>query len=181
MGVFYEAPHWTHEDFYAFLLLQRIYGNYSIEMLNESLGEVEKQHNTLHEFVKQVPDLERYDCVYSPYSDCGIFGHYFCGSPEYSNHMSYIGGVIGEIMSNKLSDEEVNRAKHKLYHELLSVQAISDIMQQYGPQYIYLNRKVPRSEIAGRISLMDTDYLRGICKKWFVDKQPSYTNWGPSG
>ena len=28
VGVFYDAPGWKHKDFYGFLLLQRIFGNY---------------------------------------------------------------------------------------------------------------------------------------------------------
>jgi len=32
-----------------------------------------------------------------------------------------------------------------------------------------LGRKVTRTEIAERISSMDAEYLKGVCKKWFVD------------
>jgi predicted Zn-dependent peptidase len=28
IGVFYDAPSWSHKDFYSFLLLQRVFGNY---------------------------------------------------------------------------------------------------------------------------------------------------------
>ena len=35
--------------------------------------------------------------------------------------MSYVGGVIGEVLSHYLTDLEVTRAKNRLYHELLSV------------------------------------------------------------
>jgi len=35
--------------------------------------------------------------------------------------MSDVGGVLGEIMSENLTDLEVTRAKNKLYNELLSV------------------------------------------------------------
>lgn len=47
--------------------------------------------------------------------------------------MSYLGGKVGEMMSEYLTDQEVTRAKYKLYSELLSVQTASDAMQQYGP------------------------------------------------
>jgi hypothetical protein len=42
VGVFYDAPSWKHEDFYAFLLLQRIFGNYSIDRHAEHLNDVKK-------------------------------------------------------------------------------------------------------------------------------------------
>ena len=35
VGVFYDAPGWKHEDFYSFLLLQRMIGNYEI---NQNIG-----------------------------------------------------------------------------------------------------------------------------------------------
>ena len=133
----------------------------------------------MHEYCKAIPNLQQYDAVYSPYSDCGIFGHYFNGEPDYTQHMSHLGGTIGEIFSHYLSDVDVTRAKNKLYNELLSVQSASDVMQQYGPQFLNLNRKVPRSEIALRVSSMDARYLQEVCKKWFVNQEPSFTSWGP--
>ena len=83
--------------------------------------------------------------------------------------MGYVGGIIGEVMSEYLTDAEVTRAKYKLYNELLSVQSASDTMQQYGPQFVNLDRKVTRTEIARRVSSMDAKYLQKVCKKWFVD------------
>ena len=31
VGVFWEAPGWKDEDFYGFLVLQRVFGSYSME------------------------------------------------------------------------------------------------------------------------------------------------------
>ena len=44
---------------------------------------------------------------------------------------------------------------------------------------LYLNRRVPRSEIARRVSHMDHNYMRHLCYEWFYDAEPSFTNWGP--
>lgn len=93
------------------------------------MGDVRQQHNLMHDFVTNIDDLQRYDAIYSPYSDTGIFGHFFFGDPRYNDHMSFIGAKIGEIYSEYLTDEEVTRAKYKIYSELLSVQAASDQMQ----------------------------------------------------
>lgn len=40
-------------------------------------------------------------------------------------------------------------------------------------------RRVPRSEIAKRISYADSDYVKQLCYKWFYDSEPTFTNWGP--
>lgn len=74
--------------------------------------------------------------------------------------MSYVGAISGKIFSEYLDDIEVTRAKYKLYAELLSVESASDTMQQYGPQFLNIGRKVPRSEIAQRISSLDAKHLR---------------------
>lgn len=133
LGVFYNAPCWKDPDFFAFLLLQRILGNYSLELKAELFEDVMHQPNLMHTLAQEIPGLERYDAIYSPYTDCGVFGHYFFGDPRYAEHMSYTGATIGEVMSGYLTDVEVTRAKYRLYHELLSVQSASDAMQQYGP------------------------------------------------
>ena len=39
IGVFFEAPSWHHEDFWAFLLLQRIFGNFNPEV-QDAMGDV---------------------------------------------------------------------------------------------------------------------------------------------
>jgi hypothetical protein len=78
--------------------------------------------------VKEIPDLNKYDAIYSPYSDCGIFGHYFFGEPSYDEQMLHIGTSIGSILSEYLTDFEVTRAKYKLYNELLSIESASDTM-----------------------------------------------------
>jgi hypothetical protein len=35
IGVFYDAPSWRDKDFYAFLLLQRIFGIFTEDLKNE--------------------------------------------------------------------------------------------------------------------------------------------------
>lgn len=44
---------------------------------------------------------------------------------------------------------------------------------------LYLNRRVPRSEIAKRVSYIDSHQMKHLCNKWFYDAEPSFTNWGP--
>ena len=38
---------------------------------------------------------------------------------------------------------------------------------------------MPRSELAKRVSHIDSYYLKHLCNKWFYDAEPSFTNWGP--
>ena len=52
-------------------------------------------------------------------------------------------------------------------------------MQQIGSQMLYLNRRVPRSEIAKRVAHIDNYHLKHIANEYFYDAEPSFTNWGP--
>jgi processing peptidase subunit beta len=47
IGVFYEAPDWHHKDFYSFLLLQRVFGNFTIDKNHDHLNDVKKQYNSM--------------------------------------------------------------------------------------------------------------------------------------
>lgn len=59
IGVFYDAPSWKHEDFYAFLLLQRVFGNYQIDINAEHLNDVKKQYNSMHAMLGDLVDVTR--------------------------------------------------------------------------------------------------------------------------
>jgi hypothetical protein len=89
VGVFYEAPDWSHKDYYAFLLLQRMFGSYSSEQNAEHLNDVAKQYNTMHGMISDLPDITQHECIYSPYKDTAIFGHYFSGNEKLTRQMNY--------------------------------------------------------------------------------------------
>jgi len=59
IGVFYDAPTWHDKDFYAFLLLQRIFGNYSIDKNAEHLNDVKKQYNSMQALLGDLVDVTR--------------------------------------------------------------------------------------------------------------------------
>ena len=148
VGVFYDAPSWHHKDFYAFLLLQRVFGNFQIDKNAEHLNDVKKQYNSMHAMLGDLPDVTRQECLYSPYSDCGIFGNWFYGNEVFTRQMNYCGVALPTIYGHNKNDVEIVRARNALYMELMSLQSATDVMQQIGPQMLYLNRRVSRSEIA---------------------------------
>ena len=43
----------------------------------------------------------------------------------------------------------------------------------------YLNRRIPRSEFATRISNLDAGLLNRVATRWFWDKDISVVTWGP--
>lgn len=59
IGVFYDAPDWYHKDFYAFMLLQRIFGNFQIDKHASHINDVKKQYNSMHAMLGDLVDVTR--------------------------------------------------------------------------------------------------------------------------
>lgn len=179
VGVFYKAADWKHKDYYPFLLLQRIFGPFVVESNIEHLGKIASNYENVLKLIENVPQLSKHECIYSPYSDTAIFGHYLWGDELQSREMNYFAIALGALYSDHINEFEVFRARNKLYHELFQIQTVTDILQSIGPQILYLNRRVQRSEIAERISHISAPQMKQLWKEWINDAEVSITNWGP--
>ena len=107
VGVFYDAPSWKDEDFYSFLLLQRMMGSYEINQNSTHLNDVQKQYNAMHSLLGDLVDATRAECLYSPYSDCGIFGNWLFGNEIFTRQMNYCGVCLPTIYGHYMNDVEV--------------------------------------------------------------------------
>ena len=95
IGVFYDAPHWSHEDYYAFMLLERIIGSYQMNRNgNSHLNDVTKQYSMFEAWCGMLPDVTRGQAIYSPYRDCGLFGTFLYGNEVFTRMMTYTGVFI---------------------------------------------------------------------------------------
>ncbi|CAG9314712.1 unnamed protein product [Blepharisma stoltei] len=176
MGVFYEAPSWKHEDYWPFLLLQRImeYDPNAPINTNYPYG----LYNYMNRWFGDMKDIKKQECLFIPYRDTGMFGHYASGE--------FITSLIKPTIDRKqtyleeLSFEEIQRAKNKIYTELLAIEAGSDMIQTLGCQLIYMDKKVPKTEIASRIAAMDKKYLEATYKKWFSEGDTALAIYGPT-
>lgn len=135
-------------------------GSYEINQHSSHLNDVGKQYNAMHSLLGDLVDVTRAECLYSPYSDCGIFGNWFFGNEIFTRQMNWCGAAVPSHYGEYVTEAEVVRARNVLWAELMSIQSATDVMQQIGPQMLYLNRRVPRSEIARRVSHADADYMR---------------------
>lgn len=179
VAVFYDAPSIKHPDYYSFLLLQNMFGSFRVDKNAEHLNDVKKQYNSMHALLGDLPDVTRQDSLYFAYSDSGIWGNYLFGNEVFTRQMNYCGVCLPTIYSHYLNDVEVFRGRNALYNKLLRTEAPSDLVQEIGPQLLYLNRRVPRSEIAKRVAHIDNYHIKHLCNQWFYDAEPSFTNWGP--
>jgi len=180
VGVFYDAPSWFHEDYYSFLLLERVLGSYSLDKNGPAhLNDWFKQYSTFEAYLGSLPDVTKGLAIYSPYRDCGLFGTYMYGNEVFSRYMAYTGIFVPAQYGTNINIVEVYRARARLWQELLNIQSPADVLQLIGPQILYLNRRVTRSEIAKRVSFFDNKNLQKVCRHWLHDAEPSIVAYGP--
>jgi len=179
VGVFYDAPSIKDADYYGFLLLQNMFGNYRIDQHAEHLNDVKKQYNSMHALLGDLVDVTHANAHYNAYSDCGIFGNYFYGNEVFTRQMNYCGVCLPTIYSHYLNDVEVIRGRNALYNKLMLAESTDEVNQEIGAQFLLLNRRIHRSEIAARVAHIDNYHMKHMCNEWFYDAEPSFTNWGP--
>jgi predicted Zn-dependent peptidase len=120
VAVFYDAPSVRDPDYYSFLLLKNMFGEYRIDKHAEHLNDVKKQYNSMHAMLGDLPDVTKAESLYYAYSDCGIFGNYFFGNEVFTRQMNYCGVCLPTIYAHYLNDVEVVRGRNKLYNKLLN-------------------------------------------------------------
>jgi len=180
VGVFYEAPTWTHEDFFAFHLFQRLLGEYRQDLhTGQHLNSSERQYNSLHALLGSWGDLTIHHCQYTPYSDTALFGSYLHGNEVHAFQMLYVSQIVASDFANYLNEVEVFRAKNRLYNQLLQNETGQGVAHDIGNQLLYLNRTVPRSEVATRISNIEQPHLSRVARNWLFDTEVSAVAWGP--
>lgn len=179
VGIFYDAPSIKDPDYYSFLLMQNLFGDYRIDKHAGHLNDVKKQYNSMHAMLGDLPDVTLAESLYYAYSDCGIFGNYFFGNEVFTRQMNYCGVCLPTIYSHYLNDVEVYRGRNRLYNKLMARESPAEIATEVGQQVLALGRRIPRSEIAKRVAHLDNHHLKHLCNDWFYDAEPSFTNWGP--
>jgi processing peptidase subunit beta len=137
IGVFFDAPSWNHEDYYAFLLMERITGNYSADRNGYArLNDPIKQYSTLEANMADRPDISKACAIYTPYRDCGLFGTYFFGNEVWVRYMAYQGLSMPANYGLYMNQVEVFRGRARIWQELLNIQSPTDVLQLIGPQIL---------------------------------------------
>jgi mitochondrial-processing peptidase subunit beta len=120
VGVFYDAPSWKHEDYYTFMLLERMIGQYQLDKNGVAhLNDYTKQYSTMEAHCATMVDMQKGMGMYSPYRDCGLFGTFFHGNEVWTRMMTYSGIFIPASYGNYINQVEVYRARARLYNHHL--------------------------------------------------------------
>jgi len=179
VGVFYDAPSVRHQDHYEFELLKHMIGDYNIQKNCEHLNDVSKQYNAMHTILGELVDVTLQSSHYFAYSDCGLWGSHMFGNEVFVRQMNWIGIHAPVNYGEYVTEVEVVRARNHYWNSLMKEKSVGEANAEIGRQMIQIGRRVPRSEIAKRISYADADSIRQVAYKWFYDSEPSFTNWGP--
>ena len=176
IGVFYPAPGWYDKDYYVLLLIERILGQYT--NIDSTVTGGYNQSRLVEIPLTEYPNILKYKTFFNPYKDCGLFGIMCLSHESILNGTQILSRFFPYQYSNYISDMEIERAKNKVYMELLSIQSPTEIMNLIGPQVLYFNRRVTRLEIAKRVSMISNEQVRCAFKKYFVNGRPSLVVYG---
>jgi processing peptidase subunit beta len=177
-GVFFLAPSFAHEDFFAFMMLKRLMGDYNPKR-DGIINHPRLQYNWLHTWLGEIEDIIEHQAMFLPYKDVALFGHYV-SCLDLGAHLAPMAVMkASRRATSYIMDSELYRSRNKLYNDLLAAQTPKDSATLSAKMLQYAGRIIPRSEIAKRVSLMDNRYLEKIYAKWMWDTELALAFYGP--
>ena len=179
VGVFFDAATWKDQDYYAFLILQRLIGDKPQHELEAKIFMTDASTNIFQNKLAAYNNILFQQSLYTPYMDCGLFGTFFYGDvASFEDMMDLTKWIFEKYAKGEITDVELDRAKNKLFIEILQHETGNDLSQAYGNQLLYLKRRVHRSEIAKRIANFRKEDVALAVEKWLLNKPYSVTAWG---
>lgn len=181
VSVFFNAPSWTNEDYWAFLLINRLMGEYREDRhTGMNLNAVDRQYSTWHKMLGSNPDISIAKSFYMPQSDGGLWGNYLHGNEVHGAQMCFGSQNCVSEFAYDLNQAEVFRARAELFNELLNQNSGSMVNSQICNEVIHWGRRCPRSENAIRVSNTAHDgHLKRVITDWIWDRDVSGAVWGP--
>lgn len=85
------------------------------------LNSSDRQYNSIHAELGNMPDITLHKAEYLPYSDCGLFGNYLYGNEVFANQMLFMSQLILSEYASYINPVEVFRAKNAYFNELLDL------------------------------------------------------------
>ena len=179
-GISWRAPGWTHPDYLGLNFIKSIIGEYRIDKYTGAhLNSAQLQYNNMHTALGEYPDIIWQEPFYYAYSDTGIWGNFMIGNEMHNFQLLLLGQAVISELSSRTEQAEVFRARAKYWNELLDTYCATRTSLKNAKQAAYLGRVLTRTELATKISHMDTEYVRQLAAKWFWDVDISVVGYGP--
>lgn len=137
------------------------------------------QYNHLHNYLGEMEDICAHDTPYYTYSDCGIIGGY-TSTLDVSAFLTPI-AILKTFrkLTSWVSDSELYRGRNKEYNALLNTESPDATSYEIAMQHMMAGRRIHRSEVAKRISVLDSRYLEKVYSKWLWDTELAMVFYGP--
>lgn len=176
----FESVPWRSPDAVTFMLMAHIIGSYK-----KGAGVVPgtiSGNRVINAVANkmQVGCADEFEVFNNFYRDTGIFGFYIACDEVAVEH------AIGELMfgANMLAfsvtDEEVERAKRELKHELFSGPCSAEnACSTLGKEVLAYGRGLPAAEMVLRIDAIDAEEVKRIAWKYLNDNEIAVTGLGP--
>lgn len=82
------------------------------------------------------------------------------------------------MYADQITDEELEKAKRRVFVEILQHENQNDISQAIGNNLMYYDRRVCRSELAERVSSVGKEDIQKVVKDVMLNGKVQVTIWG---
>lgn len=181
VAVSYIAPNYADPAKFFMQFVQHMLGDYNANDNGHAhLNAANRQYNFLHRLLGEAPGVSLQHTEYFGYSDTGLFTTWIHGNDVWSKEMMHVCQYMLGKFSTVLDQVEVFRARASLFNSLLEQKPSVDLNTQIAKDVQYIGRRVDRTELAYRFSLMaEASCLQSEAKKWFYNKETGVAVWGP--
>jgi processing peptidase subunit beta len=179
LAVGFLAPGMNNPEYVSMLVYQKILDNYNAHENGQHLNTPNRQYNTLHKLLAELPGVTLQRTKYFGFSDVGLFTCWTHGHEIFSRQMLFTSQYVLGVLSNHLNQAEIFRARAKLFNELLRQTPSTNLNLQIARNLLYNNRRITRTEMAYRFShCAEGNHLKSFAKKWFFDKDMGVLAYG---
>ena len=168
----YSAPNYSSPDYVAMLLFQYLLGaSDDSSQFVLATGGIAKAIETFGLKAYLLDDGGAWKFAYIPYIKNGVFSGYHTSKSDNIKETNLLLKSILEDFSEILSDDEVIAARNNLLSDMMMQESSQEVSQDMANQFIYIGRRVLRTEWAERTSqYAGADSLRVVARRYFQSK-----------
>jgi len=177
VAVAFESVGWTHPDYYTFLVIQQILGNW-----DRTIGAGKNSSSALCEIFATHTLGSSLSTFNTCYNHTGLFGNYVITDAHHTDDALHQVFREYQRIGKNVHDSEVQRAKLRLKSSLLmSLDGTTPTAEEIGRQMLALDRRLSPAEIFTRIDSIQTKDVHRVAEDYFEDVDPAVVAIGPLG
>jgi processing peptidase subunit beta len=175
VAIAFQGASWTSDLCLPLMVAQNILGSWS-----RTSGASGNIASRLGQMVAQDGLANSFSAFNTCYKDTGLFGVHFTATETNLDVMSW--AVLDNMLRlcNKVSDEEVERAKVQLKTAaLMQGESFDRVAEEIGRQMLTFGRRVSEKEFFERIDAISPEQVRAACNQVVNDEDHALAAIGP--